>query len=219
MEEQYNPIKGLQLNARFYKDIQREWELCRKHQSTLNHLSITVDSMQWDLTDAMTFPQLKELQIFLSGCLAIDRRGHVKTYADSWQIKSAFGIIERWMAIHSFPVLEHIQILWSTQVELETIYYGNFERYDKDGPIYEIEHESEYLDISMDAVWYHFGEESSQLNVSWMKNFAIQKLHLACTIYEQVRAESYPFEITSARSFTQDEEDRMFELLNDYSLT
>jgi hypothetical protein len=129
-------LKGLQLNARYYEDIKREWSLCKRNLATLEDLSISAMSMIWNMDTKMIFSKLTVLQIFVMGYLTIDERGHKQIYADWTRVKESIDTIQRWMSFHSFPALERLEIQWSSNLLIEVLRYGELDKYDKDGPIY-----------------------------------------------------------------------------------
>ena len=209
-------LKGLQLNAMFYDDIVREWALCKANMATLEELSISDASVTWNMDPSLTFPQLKHLSIFVQGILTVDYRTYKKQVADWKYVKRTVDSIQKWMLTHSFPVLECVKILWSTNVLVETIRYGEIDGYDKDGPIYDTEYDGQDEYISMDAALYHFGTEMDSLDFKWMNGLPVKELHLPCALYQAVDTEGTSFAITRADEFTQEEEDELFEKLKDY---
>lgn len=209
-------LKGLQLNAKYYNDIQREWSLCKANANTLEEVSISDGALIWNLESAVTFRKLTKLLIFIQGTFTVDFRRGKKQYADWEQVKKSIESIQKWMTFHSFPALERVEILWSNEVFVETLRTGSIDGYDEYGPIYDTDYDGDYENISMDAVIYHFATHVTPLDFTWLNTLSVKELHLPYSLYEALGTDGNSVIITSTDDFTQQEENELFEKLREY---
>ena len=211
-------LKGLSITARFIDDIMNEWKLCTQNQESLEYLSCIDTAFLHNLgnmDEKMVFPKLKDLQLFLVGEYTMNFITQ-EQFADWSSVKRSLGTIQQWLLFHSFPALERIQLLWSSDISIQTIDKGGIDGYDKDGPLYDVERDYSYISVSMDAVMSHYGSRFARLDLSWMNSLPVKTVHLASAMYDIVDDGNCKFEITSTRSFTQAEENEMFEKFQEY---
>ncbi len=192
----------------------KEWDLCKANTETLETLSVTESSFLWNMEDKFIFSKLTTLQIFIQGEFRV--KSYRRSYMNWPDINEKIGRIRRWLELHSFPVLERLEILWTSDLLVCTVTIGGIEGYDRDGPIYDIECQDDYEYVNTDAVAYHYGENWCQIDIDWMSSLKIKELLLAKAIYENVEDKEYPFAIHDAPDFTQEEEDAMFEKIEEY---
>jgi hypothetical protein len=68
----------------------------------------------------------------------------------------------------------------------------------------------------MDAVLYHYGKNWMVLDIGWMNALHLKEVQLAKAIFESVENKEYSFVVKEGPDFTQEEEDTLFEKLEDY---
>jgi hypothetical protein len=205
-------VKGLQLNARYYEDMNKEWALCKANTECLEALSISEVSLIWCMEEAFHFPKLKTLQFFIRG--EVDMRYNRKPTADWRLVADSFRRIKAWMALHSFPALESLEILWATDVMIKTS--GVEEISTEKGPETIRVDEYDYEYINMDAVMEYYGTHQKPIPLEWITSLPIQTLVLSSALYKALSITDSSFQVISVRGFTQEDVDTMFECLHDY---
>jgi hypothetical protein len=205
-------VKGLQLNARYFEDMKKEWALCKANTASLEALSISEVSLIWCMEETFHFPRLKTLQFFIRG--EVDMRYNRKPTADWRLVADSFRRIKTWMALHSFPSLERLEILWAGDVMITTS--GREEIYTEKGPETIRVDEYDYEYINMDAVMDYYGTHQRPIATEWIIALPIQTLVLASAFYKALPSIDYPFTVISVRGFTQEDVEKMFECLHDY---
>jgi hypothetical protein len=210
MEESQPSIQGLQLCARYYEDIQREWNLCRTHSSTLEILSVSDGALIYCMEKPLQFPLLKTLQVFIRGEVAM--HPNRRPLADWRLVEDSIRRIKSWMSLHSFPSLEQLDILWANDVLLQSWVFE--EIYTEDGPETIREQEFDYAYINMDAVFNHYGIYEKPLDIQWMEAFPIRTLNVSKALYDFIKSDN-TFQVISGPDFTQKDVEKMLESLHD----
>ena len=210
MEESQPSIKGLQLCARYYEDIEKEWNLCKAHASTLEHLTVSDGALIYCMEKPLQFPMLKTLQVFIRGEVAM--RSNKRPIADWRLVEDSIRRIKAWMTLHSFPWLEQLDILWATDVLIQSWTFE--EIYTDDGPETIREDVFDYAYINMDAVLNHYGVYEKPLDIEWMEAFPIRTLNVSKAIYDFINSDR-TFHVISGPDFTQKDVEKMLECLND----
>jgi len=205
-------VKGLQLNARYHEDMIKEWALCKANTESLETLSISEVSLIWCMDQTFVFPKLKTLQFFIKG--EVDIRYNRKPVADWRLVADCFRRIKTWMALHSFPVLEELDILWATDVMIKTS--GVEEISTEKGPETIRVDEYDYEYINMDAVMDHYCIQQKNMDLQWLNSLPIQTLVLSRAMYKAVSTADYSFHVISGPEFTKEDVEKMLESLNDY---
>ena len=212
MDPHQTNIKGLQLCARFYEDIQREWNLCKANTETLESLSVSDGALIYCMNEAWDFPKLKTLQIFLKGEVAM--RYNRKPIADWRLVDDSLRRIKSWMTLHTFPSLEQLDIFWANNVMIVTT--GVEEISTEKGLETICVDEFNYEYINMNAIFQHYGVYKKTLDIQWLKAFPIRTLNVSKAIYDVISNSECTFEVSSGPDFTQEDVEKMLERLNDY---
>lgn len=205
-------VTGLQLNARYYDDMKKEWNLCKAHIDSLQSLGVSEVSLIWCMNEALNFPKLKTLQFFIKG--EVDMRTNRKPVTDWRLVNDNFRRIKAWMSLHSFPMLDRLEIHWASDVLMKN--WSLEEIYTEKGPEMIRVDEYDYEYMNMDALMNYYGIHELNVDTVWLKSLPLQTLVLSKAIYDVLSKQEYPFHVMSGSDFTQEDVEKMLECLHDY---
>ncbi len=125
-----------------YKPLQENREILHKIELNDNVLFYRVEP-------DIVLPNVKTLIVRLTPAIDIDYRTH-KIQADWKGLQSFLTMLKLWLGKVRLPALEILEIRWRTYTCVNMKSHGIHDGYDKYGPIYETEHESELYKASFD---------------------------------------------------------------------
>lgn len=170
----------------------------QENRETLTKIELNDNVLFYRVEPDIVLPQVKTLIVRLTPAIDADYRTH-RINADWKGLQSFLQMLKLWLSKVRLPALEVLDIRWRTHTSVNMKSDGILEGYDKYGPIYDVEYESELYKVSFDMFVEMFKQKPPFVfSWSWIsetypkfKTLALPYSMFAFT----TKQETYPFDI------------------------